>query len=80
LPGRVKCGGTEGEKWWLMAAGREKANMWHGKGNSGGSWPPAFPRSPELAKLRLQLFVDEEVGFSLNFQKFIIFCMLSGFI
>jgi len=30
-----------------MAAGREKANMWHGRGNSGGSWPPAFPRSSE---------------------------------
>jgi len=25
LPGRVKCGGTEGEIWWLMAAGREKS-------------------------------------------------------
>ena len=24
LPGRVKCGGRKGEKWWLMAAGREK--------------------------------------------------------
>ncbi len=23
----------------------KKANMWHGMGNSGGSWPPAFPRS-----------------------------------
>ena len=21
--------------------------MWHGRGNSGGSWPPAFPRSQE---------------------------------
>ena len=28
-----------------MAAGRENANMWHGRGNSGGSWPSAFPRS-----------------------------------
>ena len=28
-----------------MAARREKANMWHGRGNSGGSWPPAFPCS-----------------------------------
>ena len=24
---------------------RKKANMWHGRGNSGGSWPPAFHRS-----------------------------------
>ena len=21
--------------------------MWHGRGNSGGSWPPAFPHSPD---------------------------------
>ena len=39
--------------WWY---GREnsggsrlpeekKANMWPGRGKSGGSWPPAFPRS-----------------------------------
>ena len=28
-----------------MAAGREKANVWYGRGNSGSSWPPAFPRS-----------------------------------
>ena len=32
-----------------MAAGREKANMWHGRGNSGGSWPPAFLRLSGLA-------------------------------
>ena len=24
---------------------RKKANMWHGRGNSGGAWPTAFPRS-----------------------------------
>ena len=28
---------------WLPE--EKKANMWHGRGNSGGSWPPAFPRS-----------------------------------
>ena len=27
---------------------REKANMWHGRGNSGGSWPAAIPRSQEV--------------------------------
>ena len=26
-----------------MAAEEEKAIMWHGRENSGGSWPPAFP-------------------------------------
>jgi len=26
---------------WLPE--EKKANIWHGRGNSGGSWPPAFP-------------------------------------
>ena len=37
LPGRVKCGGTEGGNSggsWLPE--EKKANMWHGRGNSGG--------------------------------------------
>ena len=45
LPRRVKCGGTEEE---IVVAHscrkRKKANMWYGRGNSGGSWPPAFLR------------------------------------
>ena len=50
LPGRVKCGGPEGEivvGSWLQV--EKKANMWHGRGNSGGSWRPAFPRSLYIA-------------------------------
>ena len=27
---------------WLPE--EKKANMWHGRDNSGGSWPPPFPR------------------------------------
>ena len=34
-----------------MAAGREKANIWNGRGNNGGSWPPAFPRSPNMRSM-----------------------------
>ena len=45
LPGRVKCGGTEGEIVVARLLEEKKANMWHGRGNSGGSWPPAFPHS-----------------------------------
>ena len=44
LSGREKCGGTEEE----IVEGhgcqkRKKTNMWHGRGNSGGAWPPASP-------------------------------------
>jgi len=28
---------------WLPE--EKKANMWHGRGNSSGPWPPAFPSS-----------------------------------
>ena len=50
MPGRVKCGRTEGDiVQWLNAAGREKTKKWHGRGNSGGSWPPAFPCSYDRA-------------------------------
>ena len=36
--------------WWYDSGGswlpeEKKANMWPGRGNSGGSWPPAFHRS-----------------------------------
>ena len=44
LPGRVKCGGTEEDI--VVAHGcqkRKKLKMWPVRGNSGGSWPPAFP-------------------------------------
>ena len=46
LPGRVKCGGSEGEI--VVAHGcrkGKKANMSPGRGKNGGSWPPAFPYS-----------------------------------
>jgi len=46
LPGRVKCGGPE----------EKKANMWHKRGNSGGSWPPAFPRSDGTGLVYWQYF------------------------
>ena len=53
LPARVKCGGKEGKI--VVAHGcrkTKKANMWHGRGNSGGSWPPAFPCSLGASKAR----------------------------
>ena len=37
-PRRENSGGS-----WLREA--KKASMWYGRGNSVGSWPPAFPRS-----------------------------------
>ena len=37
--GRGYCGGS-----WLPK--EKKANMWPERRNSGGSWPPAFPRLP----------------------------------
>ena len=45
MPGRVKCGGTEEDSGGSWLPEEKKANMWPGRGNSGGSWPPAFPRS-----------------------------------
>ena len=51
LPGRFTCGGTEGEL--VVAHGcrkRKKANMWYGRGNRGGSWPPAFPTLFEISQ------------------------------
>jgi len=38
---------------WLPE--EKKANMWHGRGNSGGSWPLAFLRlSQEILRNRFQ--------------------------
>jgi len=51
LHGRVQCGGPEGEI--VVAHGcrkRKKANMWRGRGNSSGSWPPAFLRSRDIGR------------------------------
>ena len=65
LPGRVKCGGTEEEI--VVAHGcrkRKKANMWPGRGNSGGSWPPAFPPlsfSPKYISLVLTLLIGQNI-------------------
>ena len=42
LPGRVKCGGTEGNSGGSWLPEEKKANMWPGRGISGGSWPPAL--------------------------------------
>jgi len=48
----------KGKKWWLMAAGREKANMWHGRGNSGGSWPHALPPLVQVVQVGFKRFKD----------------------
>ena len=32
---------------------KKKTNMWPGRGNSDGSWPPAFPRSFDLPQQML---------------------------
>ena len=42
--GKRFCGGS-----WLPK--EKKANMWPERRNSGGSWPPAFPRSPSCSWL-----------------------------
>jgi len=36
---------------WLLAAGRQKPNMWQGRGKFCGLWPPASPRSPGIKNL-----------------------------
>ena len=54
----------KGKLWWLMAAGREKS--WYERGNSGGSWPPAFPCSPnQLQNLNSKInFFGSNILFS----------------
>ena len=57
-----------------MAAGTEKANMWHGRGNSGGSWPPAFPCSSWAPKTNCLRYIMVH-----HFELFIVFSKISHF-
>ena len=56
LSGRVKCGGTEGVIVVAHGCRKIKKLTWHGRGNSGDSWPPAFPRS-SVRQVRLRQFL-----------------------
>ena len=43
---------------WLPEV--KKTNMWHGRGYSGGLWPPAFPRSWNRKKT-IKLSLENEL-------------------